>query len=366
MERKIYFNLTPLAITSAGSAVYAWELCHRLMRLAQPTQVIPYSCPFVTINKTGIVRILNAILRENIWHPLLAGLGDKEQDYFICPTHNVPKSFYHRQYAIVILDLAAWHDSSVTTWGGRNFAKSLPESIKKASHIFAISDYTAQDVANEFCISRERIIVAPCGLSEIYKKNVEILRRVNDVELPDQYFLHVGSFDPKKNLAFLIKVYERFREVSGDEGQSVKLILTGGESFKNMNVSLIENIHNSPYKKEIIILGKVKSEELPSLYKTATAFIFPSTFEGFGIPVIEALSQGTPVLVNANTSLTQFKEFGATVFDNFDVDIWANELRFIVQNGQRVPASYVLKIKDYFDWDRTAQIVAQAIELVTL
>ncbi|MEM2154878.1 MAG: glycosyltransferase family 1 protein, partial [Nitrososphaeria archaeon] len=295
MAKKIYFNLTPLSITSAGSAVYAWELCHRLMRFAQPTQVIPYSCPFVTKNKKGIHRLLNAFLRETIWHPLLAYMASKEEDYFICPSHNVPKSFYHRQYAIVILDLAAWHDPSLTTWVGRGFAKSLPESIKKAAHIFAISDYTAQDVANEFGISRERIIVAPCGLSEVYKKNTEILRRVNDVELPDRYFLHVGSFDPKKNLAFLIKVYERFREVSGDEGQSVKLILTGGESFKNENVLLRENINNSPYKQDIIILGRVKSEDLPSLYKGAAAFVFPSTFEGFGIPVIEALSQGTPV-----------------------------------------------------------------------
>lgn len=365
MERKIYFNLASLAMNSAGTAVYAWELCHRLMRLAQPTQVIPYSCPFITLNKTGIVRVVNAILRETIWYPILTSVGNKEQDYFIFPDHRVPKSFYNRQYAIIVYDLAAWHNPSLTTWMGRKVAKLLPESIKKAAHIFAISDYTAQDIANEFGISRERIIVAPCGLSKLYKKNADILRRVNDVELPERYFLHVGTFDPKKNLAFLIKVYERFREVSGNEGQSVKLILTGGESFKNENVLLRENINNSPYKQDIIILGRVKSEDLPSLYKGAAAFVFPSTFEGFGIPVIEALSQETPVLVNANTSLTQFKDFGATVLDNFDVDIWANELKLIVQNGQRVPTSYVLKVKNYFDWDRTAQIVAQAIGLIS-
>lgn len=364
MHRQICFHLTPLSITSAGSAVYAWELCHRLMRLAQPTQVIPYSCPFVTRNKKRIHRLLNAFLRETIWHPLLAYMANKEESYFICPTHNVPKSFYKRKYAIIILDLAAWHDPSVTTWGGRNFAKSLPESIKKADRIFAISDYTAQDVANEFGISSDSIVVAPCGLSEAYKKNAESLCKVNGVELPDRYFLHVGSFDPKKNLSFLLKVYERFRELSGDSGRFIKLVLTGGESFKNLNVSLIENINNSPYKQEIIILGKVKSEDLPSLYKSATAFVFPSTFEGFGMPVIEALSQETPVLVNSNTSLTQFKEFGATVFDNFDADVWANELKAIVKHGQRVPSSYVLKIKDYFDWDRTAKIVAEAIGLV--
>jgi glycosyltransferase involved in cell wall biosynthesis len=62
---------------------------------------------------------------------------------------------------------------------------------------------------------------------------------------------------------------------------------------------------------------------LPSLYRGSTAFVFPSIFEGFGIPVIEALSQDTPVLISANTSITQFGEFCAPVFDNFDAALWA-------------------------------------------
>jgi len=361
VERKIYFNLTPVSITSAGSAVYAYELCHRLMRLATPLQVIPYTCPFITIGKHGIPRLINALLREMLWLRILANLGDRENDYFFCPTHNVPTIFHKRKYAIVILDLAAWHNPSITTWGGRQFAKNLPKSIENADQIFAISDYTAKDVANEFGISREEIIVAPCGLSELYKSDAKIINRVNEIHLPERYFLHVGTFEPKKNLIFLIKVYERFRELTQGNLNPVKLVLTGGEYFKKAETFILEKIRHSPYNSDIVILGRVSSEELPSLYRGATAFIFPSTFEGFGMPVIEALSQGVPTLVNSNTSLTQFGEFGATVFKDFDINVWANQLKLLSQNPIRIDTAYINKVRNYFDWDRTAKIVAENI-----
>ena len=362
MNQKIYFDLTPLSITTSGSAVYTWELCHRLMRLAKPLQVIPYTCPFKTLGKSGIHRVINSILRETISPSMFVNLKSSEEDYFIAPTHNVSKQLYKRKYAMVILDLAAWHNPAVTSWGGRNFARILPESIKNANQIFAISNYTAQDVAKEFNVPLDSIIVAPCGLSEMYKNDALSLAKINGIDIPPQYFLHTGIFDPKKNLPFLLKVYERFRERAGNSVTSVKLVFTGGETAKSSN--FIQEIRNSPYASDILVLGRVNSEELPSLYRGATAFVFPSTFEGFGMPVIEALSQGTPVLINSNTSLTQFGEFGATVFDNFEVEIWAKELETISQNKNRVAPADVGKVRQYFDWDRTAKIVGQAIGII--
>ncbi len=364
MSGKFYFNLTSLAITSTGPAVHAWELCHRLMRLAKPLEVIPYTCPFRTIDNKGFNRLLNVLLRETIWDNVLAGLEASEEDYFIFTTQDVPKRFYTRKYAMVIHDIAGWHHPSVTTWGGRIFSGALPESTKQACRIFTVSDYTAQDVASQFGIPRDTIIVAPNGLSEIYKIDAPSLEEINGIKLPERYFLHVGALDPKKNLSFLLKVYERFREMAGKRNSSVKLILTGGEYSNKFVIDFFKQIQNSPYASDITILGKVKSEDLPSLYKCATAFVFPSTFEGFGLPVIESLSQGTPVLVNSNTSLTQFGNFGATVFENFDVDIWASELKKICDTAKRVDRSYVSLVKDYFDWDRTARIVAKGIGLI--
>ena len=361
VKGKVYFNLSPVAITFGGTAVYAWEVCHRLMRLAKPLQVIPYTCPFKTLDKSGFPRLFNALLRDTIWDNILAGLEADEEDYFIFPTPDVPKKFYNRKYAMVIHDIAYWYDPSITTWGGRVFVRALPESTKSAHRIVTVSDYTAKDISKEFGIPIDKIVVAPNGLSEIYKFEASSIQKVNGIDIPSRYFLHVGKFDPKKNLSFLIKVYERFRELSGNRGNTFKLLFTGGQSNVKADVPILKQIRNSRYASDILVLGQVTSKDLPALYKGATAFVFPSTFEGFGIPVIEALSQGTPTLVNANTSLSQFSEFGATVINNFDINDWANKLKEMSFTNKKIAPSYISKAITFYDWDRTAKIVGESI-----
>jgi len=287
-------------------------------------------------------------------------MGSNEKDIFIIPTHNVPSQVYQHKYATIILDLAAWHNPSITTRGGRKFVRQLPKSIANATYLFTISEYTAQDVADEFGVEREKIIVAPCGLSSLYQDETQLLEKVNGIPLPSNYFLHTGSFGKQKNIPFVIEVYEKFRSSIKDTENPVKLILTGSQKVQNTQV-VLKRIKNSPYVNDIIVLGNIKSEEMPTLYKGAIALIFPSTFEGFGMPVIEAISQGTPVLINANTSLTQFKDFGATVFHHFDLQLWVNELISIFKIQQKVDIANINRVKDYFNWDRTAQIVWNAI-----
>ena len=148
----------------------------------------------------------------------------------------------------------------------------------------------------------------------MYKTEALPIKSIKGISIPEKYFLHVGNFSANKNLCFLVEVYEQFRNMTGQDGKDYKLILTGGQYMVNFHIPVLEKIRNSPYVSDIIILGKVNGKDLPSLYKNATTFVFPSKFEGFGIPVIEALSQGTPALVNANTSLTQFGDFGGYGF----------------------------------------------------
>lgn len=362
MKQQFYFDLSGLAHTSAGTAIYAWELCHRLMRLAQPLQVIPHTCPFKTLGKSGVERSVEALLRDTLWNNILAGRVASKNDYFIFPNINVPPKFYNGKYGVIVLDLGAWHNRSYLKWRGRTAIQAVPKILNKSQHIFAISDYTAEDVANTFQITKEKIIIAPPGLSDHYKiaKSIQS-RKINSININNKYFLHVGTFEPKKNLPFLIKAYEQFRKITGESQETTKLLLTGGEFWNTSDI--LKDILNSKYADDIIILGKIDNQELPGLYRGAIALVFPSLFEGFGIPVIEALSQGTPVLVNANSSLTQFSEFGATVFDNFDLDIWGNKMKDINEKNNRVEQNYVEKVKENFDWDRTAKIVANAIGL---
>jgi glycosyltransferase involved in cell wall biosynthesis len=361
MNRKIYFDLSTLANTFAGSAVYCWEICHRLMRLSKTLEVIPISCPFSTVGKQGFIRNINALLRDSLWNNFLFGIEADREDYFIFPNMIIPKRFYQRKYAIIIHDIGAWYNPEYLSWRGRITMKNLPKAVKNADRIFTVSDFTANDMAKEFSISREKIVVAPNGLSESFKQLAPLPETINGKPLgSSSYFLHVGSVEPKKNLKFLLQVYDRYREIDRHNSNPTKLVLTGGESWQSSD--FYQQMRESKYTQDIIVLGRVSNENLPSLYRGATAFVFPSIFEGFGIPIIEALSQSTPVLVNANTALTQFKDFGATVFDRFDAEIWAKELQKIDRDKQRVEQVYIDKVVSYFDWDRSAKIIADTLK----
>lgn len=364
MSGRIYFDLSVIANTYTGVSIYSWELCQHLMQISDPLQTIPLTCPFRTVGRSIFPRIINAFLRDTLWSSFLIGIEGGNEDYFIFPHPSVPKKFYNRNYAIIIHDLAAWHDPSLITWRGRISLRNLPNSIKNAHRIFAISEYTAQDIAKSFNIPIEKIIVAPNGLSEMYRvanmydqsfaKGV-----INGIKLPRRYFLHVGSFEPKKNLTFLLKVYERFREIISISDNPPSLILTGTESWKSSQ--LVEQIKKSKWSKDIIVLGRVHTQVLPSLYRNAIAFIFPSLFEGFGFPVIESLSQGTPVLINSNSSLAQFEQFGATILNDFNIENWSLKLQAIEQNNTRLDFSSINQVVSYFSWDRTAKIIKESL-----
>lgn len=373
--KRLFIDLSLTVQTAAGSAVYAWEICHRLMRLGQPMQVLPMTNPFRTQGRFGWKRQLNGLLRDVLWRPWLAGSEARDRDCFLFTNAFVPRSFLHREFGVIMLDLAAWHDREILSWRGRLGMHGLPQTLRRASKIFAISEYTAEDVAQTFSIPAERIRLAPCGLSDNFREHVtgEGRRRpkapsmINGRAVPEQYILHVGSLEPKKNILFLLRVFACLRErpFTNETGaaryckEHCKLVLTGGEAWQDD--ALCETIAEHPYAQDIIQLGQVAPEDLPGLYQNAAALVFPSTHEGFGLPVIEALSQGTPVLVQANSALTQFGAYGATVMPDFDAEAWVEQLLEILAAQNRISSEQVQAVNQVFNWDLTAQVLWQAM-----
>lgn len=365
--KRLFVDLSLTTQTEAGSAVYAWEICHRLMRQAMPMQVLPLTSPFRVLGRTGIRRKLNGLLRDLLWRPMLAGLEARPDDYFLFTNTFVPRKFLNRNYGVVILDLGAWHDRTLLSWRGRLGTCTLPAVLANAGHIFAISKFTAQDVAQEFSIPRHRINLAPCGLSMAFTNPAPPLEVINGTLLPRCYLLHVGSLEPKKNIPFLLQVFTFFRQQAENrahqqadpETDAYKLVLTGGEAWHD--ASLRRAIKEHPYSEDIILLGQVAPKELPALYKQAAALVFPSLLEGFGLPVIEALSQGTPVLVQANSSLTQFGEYGATVLDRFQAELWVQALVDILASRARISEEQIKVVRETFNWDQAATTILQTM-----
>lgn len=369
--KRLFVDLSLTSQTGAGSAVYAWEICHRLMRLAMPMQVLPLTNPFRTHGRTGLSRKISALLRDLLWRPFLAGLEARPGDCFLFTNAFVPRSFLDREYAVIMLDLGAWHDRAILSWRGRLGTRALPTVLARATHVFAISEHTAQQVAQEFSIPYQRITLAPCGLSGNFIQPAQTaqaqsgrtLEEINGVPLPADYLLHVGSLEPKKNIPFLLQVFALLRDEirSGTPGAAkpCKLVLTGGESWHDDQLRRTISAH--PYARDIVMLGNVPARDLPALYRQAAALVFPSILEGFGLPVIEALSQGTPVLAQANSSLTQFGPFGATILNDFNAADWASRLRDILATKTRVSEEKIMAVHQAFNWDRTAATILRTM-----
>jgi glycosyltransferase involved in cell wall biosynthesis len=226
--------------------------------------------------------------------------------------------------------------------------------MARADRIIADSAYTKADILRFYSIPEERIDVVPLGV-DVPARSIggEEVRAVRArYGIPTPYLLHVGRIETKKNLR---RSLEAFAEVRKQSAEVVQFVLAGTpgpgaeEVFRTIErFNLSEAVH---------LAGYVSQEDLPALYSGALAFLFPSLYEGFGMPVLEAMACGTPVLTSNVTSLPEVAGDAALLVDPLDVDsIVRGMLRLLEE--PRLRDAYVRKglerVKE-FTWERTAR-----------
>ncbi|MDR3257224.1 MAG: glycosyltransferase family 4 protein [Mycoplasmataceae bacterium] len=236
---------------------------------------------------------------------------------------------------------------------GKHIKKiQLNSIINKAEVLIADSDYTRDDVIKTFKNVNPRVEVAKLGVSTITAKT----NGSHAGELPlGKYLLYVGGADSKREIHLLIKAFGELRNNNID----IKLVLAGGDfySVHEMNNSLVkEAILNSGFYDDIILFGYITDEFKQKLYKNSFAFIYPTLFEGFGLPVLEAMLYKTLILTYNNTSLPEVGQDYAFYVDNGNQ--MAEQITIMLamsdeERSQRIEAAY--KYASRFTWDKTAQ-----------
>lgn len=173
---------------------------------------------------------------------------------------------------------------------------------RKSVRIITVSRFCKEDISCYLSIDPDLIDVAYNGVSEYFtpadKPETDKFRQ--DLTSGSPYFLFVGNFSPRKNIAGVLRAYNRFRSVSGMEH---KLVLSGGKLFLNREIERL--IRSSLWSKDIIVTGSKIHKDLRLLYASATALVFVPWFEGFGIPAAEAMRCGTPVILSNTSSLPE-------------------------------------------------------------
>jgi len=244
--------------------------------------------------------------------------------------HIVPWTSFCKT-VITIHDLAVLMDPKLGTRKNALIQKlfTIP-SCKRADKVIAISKSTKNDVVRLCNINDNKVVVINNGDSP-YKGNLHqfTTKEVEEIHtkfyLNKDYFLFVGTIEPRKNIPTIVKAFDVFKNNS-DHHQH-QLVLVGGLGWRYKES--LQAIQNSPYKNCIILTGYCSNLEREYLYRNAKALLFPSLYEGFGLPIIEGMSVGLPIITADNSSL---KEIGGDAAFYIKDALDYNSLAKIMEN----------------------------------
>ncbi|MEN8252167.1 MAG: glycosyltransferase family 1 protein [Patescibacteria group bacterium] len=204
---------------------------------------------------------------------------------------------------------------------------------KRAYHIFTVSEATKEDVCETYRIKGGKISVAKNGLSSVQgtfdRNSIDIINVKEKYDLPYNFILYFGTIEPRKNIVNVIKAYEKVR-LQNEENLNHKLVIAGSHGWSGCQVD--DAVKNSKYKEDIKIIKNIPEEEKELIYALASVFVYPSFFEGFGFPPLEAITCRIPTIVSNKTSLPEVVGDNAIMVDPMRTDELVDALTAIIDN----------------------------------
>jgi len=234
---------------------------------------------------------------------------------------------------------------------------TVRHSVKKAARILTLSEHTRRDMIETYGTSPERITAIPLAAPSYFgrvreERELQRVRHIYGIE--GDYILCVSSIQPRKNLPRLVSAYESLRNKRGP-GKLPKLVLVGKCAW--LYDETLRSIEEGRMKDSIILTGYVPQSDLPALYSGSICFVYPSYFEGFGLPPLEAMKCGTPVIAGNRTSLPEVVGDAGILVDPFDVNAIAAAIGRLVDDPdlrQQLSVKGVARSR-LFDWNETAR-----------
>lgn len=237
-------------------------------------------------------------------------------------------------------------------------------TARRAARILALSEYARNDIIKTYGIEAERVSVTPLAAPRHFGPVTDAteLRRVRkNYGIKGDYILAVGSIQPRKNLPRLIGAYAHLRSLR-PQAKLPQLALVGKNAWLYNETLQAAKQHG--FTDDIIFTGYVPEADLPSLYSGATCFVYPSYFEGFGLPVLEAMQCGTPVIAGNRTSLPEVVGDAGILVDPFDETALAQAIARVIENSNLAAKLRVkgLQRAREFSWQQTARLTLKAYE----
>lgn len=237
----------------------------------------------------------------------------------------------------------------------------FPKFAQKATRIATVSEFSKKDISENYKISQDKIDVVYNGINSSFKPVSDLVKAQTKQKFSKgkDYFLFVGSLNPRKNISRLIQAFDAFKKESNSD---LKLVLAGSHAWGGSDI--YKTIDTLSFKDDVIFTNRLNEEDLANVMGSAFALTFVPYFEGFGIPLVEAMQSETPIITSNVTSLPEIAGDAALFVNPYEVNEIKNamlklrsddtlRLKLIESGKQR---------KNNFSWDKSANLLWNSIE----
>lgn len=263
---------------------------------------------------------------------------------------------------VVIHDLAFIHHPKFIPTIHRIFYKRYtPLFLKKASVVATVSEFSKNDIIDQYHVDEQKIINVSSAAKTIFQPVEWDEKEAIKTEYADgcEYFIFVGGIHPRKNLLNLLKAFSMFKK---RQRSNMKLLVAGRMAWDYDKIT--EKMETYKFRQDVKLLGYVGEAALAKLVAAAYALVFPSYFEGFGVPILEAMQSHVPVITSNTSSMTEIGEEAALYADPTDAADIADQMKRIFTNenlrSQLVEKGKLVAAK--YSWQRTSELMWQAIQ----
>lgn len=383
-----------------GSSQVAFELLKNLEKIDKKNEytILLPSPPLEDLPSERRGWDYKVLKSKRLWTqitlPLVLYMAKNKHDLIFSPTHYIPR-FSPVKRVMTIFDLAFLHFPEMFTkidlWQLKNWTKF---SLLNADQIVTISNFSKQDIIDQYKIDKSKITVAYPGYdkdkfkvsakNEARSPHVEAVgqrrqsseSRVEEVKkkykLAGKYIIYIGTIQPRKNLIRLIEAFKKV--ISNDEGVTdlikTQLVIVGKTKGEGREGWMFGDVLLTPKRlaieNNVQFLGFVPGEDLPLLLAGAEAFVMPSLYEGFGIPVLEAMASGVPVIVSNVSSLPELVGKAGLLVDPYSVDQIEQAIRALLTDKklQQKYSKIAISQAKKFSWEKMAKQVLKVFEKV--
>ena len=319
-----------------------------------------------------ISRFPNKILNFFLWYfdwpkldKLIGGV-----DVFFMPNLNFVALSPKVKLILTVHDLSFEYYPETFSWKRRlwHIFINPQKIIRRADKVLAVSDSTRNDLIGFYKINPAKVETVYNGVGEVFgridRNDSRLLKIKEKYALPFNFILFLGTFEPRKNIGGIVKAYERMRQEGGNQLEKYKLVIAGSEGWKS--AKLKREIKKSSLAKDIYQVKFIDEEDKVFVYNLAALFVYPSFFEGFGLPPLEAIKCGVPVIVSDNSSMVETVGEAGILTDAFSADEIALAMKEFLIDKELKKEFYPAGIRQAqkFTWTKAAKKFLEIVKKI--